>query len=291
MTITEGIHDLSFADYLAHPGYGSSDLKTFRAGPPAAVQWRRNNRFQTDATRIGSAAHCRILTPQDFARDYAIKPEGMEFRSAENKAIRDMWLAEGRTILSAEEADKVDSVTDAFFLKMEAATSLGRARLIEIYEDETPQIELSVFWRCRESGLLRKCRPDWFEGSFTYDLKVTIAADKGEDRLSYLAHCYGWLNQAAGARAGLLANGVDCKGARLVLVSPNPPHNVWLLELSEGDCDFLELENENTCRAMAECERKGEWPGTPETWKPIELPMSATWTEIDSDGAEEVVDV
>lgn len=281
--MNQGICNITFADYLSHPGYGSSDLKTFRAGPPAAVQWRRGHRTQTDATRIGSAAHCRILTPQDFARDYAIKPAGMEFRSAENKAIRDTWLAEGRTILSAEEADQIDGVRDAFYGKHAASYSLHSAG--------RDQIEQSVFWRCRESGLLRKCRPDWFEGGFIYDLKCSIVADKGEDRLAYAAHANGWLNQLAGGRAGLQANGVECRGGRLVIVSPNAPHNVWLLELSEGDCDFLELENENTCRAMAECERKGEWPGTPETWKPIELPMAATWTEIDSEEAEEVCDV
>jgi hypothetical protein len=39
--VAEIIRDLSFADYLANEAYGSSDLRAFRAGPPAAENHMR----------------------------------------------------------------------------------------------------------------------------------------------------------------------------------------------------------------------------------------------------------
>lgn len=203
----------------------------------------------------------------------------MTFQSNANKAIRDAWIAEGREIMSSADHRKVMAVVDAFMSKDAARSSL----------ENSVAREQSVFWKCQESGLQRKCRPDWYDESVVYDLKVTVDATKSLERLMYCVHANGWANQLANNRAGLNANGCNIKEGRLVIIAPSPPHEtqVWLLRLREADCDFLELENENTCRMIAECERTGNWPGTPEQWTDIDLPMSATWTELEVDELEE----
>lgn len=276
--------DMPFADYLGHHAYGSSDLRAFKSGPPAMVQWRRNNRdmTQTDATRIGSASHCMILTPTLFTHTYVEKPEGMEFRSKEAKAQRDEWIEAGLTILPQDEAKAVAAVTKAFFDKPAASDSLRHAR----------HVEASIFWRCAESGLPCKGRPDWFDDDCVYDLKVSVEATKGFEQLRFRAHSNGWLNQLAHNRAGLQSLGYPVKRGRLVVIAPSPPqeHRVWLLEVREPDMDFLELDNENTRKAMAECARTGVWPGTPDGWTEIELPASAAFTDNDLEGAVEVFD-
>lgn len=280
---TTGIHaDIPFSDYLNHPGFGSSDLKAFRSGPPAIVKWQRENRgSDTDATRIGRAAHCSIITPDLFASEFVVKPEGMEFRSKENKALRDAWIAEGKTILAQEQWQQIQSIHSAFYSKPAAADSL----------DQSMGREASVFWTCPESGLQCKGRPDWFSPTRVFDLKVSIAATKPEHSMAWHVHSMGWLNQLAHNRAGLRANGVEVKDGALVVIAPSPPQSarVWLLELSEADCDFLELENENTRKGMAACVRNNHWPGTPDDWQRIELPSSATWTELDIEDIEEAL--
>jgi exodeoxyribonuclease VIII len=276
MTLTIGIHDIPFRDYLDHPGYGSSDLRAFRQGPPAMVPWRRGHRTETASTRLGSAAHSWILTPDLFDAHYWVKPEGLEFRSKENKELRDSMLAKGMTILDRDELLTIEAVCIAVKRK------LGR----ELHRE---RVEQSVFWRCSESGILCKSRPDWFDRDAIYDLKVSIVADKPAHLIPFAAHANGWLHQLANGRAGLAANGHRVKTGRIVLVSPNAPHNVHLLEVRENDLDFLEMDNQDCRKGIAACEHSGHWPGTPDTWQPIELPASAAFTESDLNGAEEAL--
>ena len=207
---------MSFDDYLRDQSYGSSDLRAFRVGPPAMVPWRRANReADTPSTRVGSAAHCRILTPELFGQVYAIKPAGMSFASREGKAWRDEQ--EGREILTWDEAEQVRGVHAAFTEKLAAFDSLHGALAREA----------SVFWTCDRTGLPCKGRPDWFDATIVYDLKVSIAAEKDADYMSFAAHRSGWMHQLAHNRAGLRANGVNTiTRGRIVLVSPNPPHSV-----------------------------------------------------------------
>ena len=63
------------------------------------------------------------------------------------------------------------------------------------------------------------------------------------------------------------------------IVSPTTPGRIWLLELSEQDLDLLELTNEQTRREMARCHRSGEWPGMPDAWQKLDLPIDAAYEE------------
>lgn len=268
-----GIYDIPFADYLNDPAFGSSDLRAFRIGPPAMVQWKRQHRHDdTGATVLGRAAHCAVLTPNLFAREFVHRPtdERGDFRTKAGKAWRDEQTA---TILTEEDRQTIAGVLQTI-----------RAKRIEVIRSEQ-----SIFWTCSESKLACKSRPDWFDLDATYDLKVSVAADKPYRSLMF--HCYnaGWLHQAANARAGLAANGINVKLGRLVVVSPNAPHFAHLLEVSENDLDFLELDNQNTRKGMAACVSANHWPGTPDKWQQLELPASAAFTENDLEGAEEAL--
>jgi hypothetical protein len=273
--------EMSFTDYLAHEAFGSSDIRAAKLGPLAIVPWQRANRnHDTEATQIGRGAHCAILTPDLFARDFAVKPEGMEFRSKENKELRDRWLAEGKTILSQEQWQQIRDVHAALCGKLPVFDALHAA----------VAREASVFWTDPDSGLQCKARPDWFTEDAVYDLKVSIAAERDLDGLVWKVHSMGWLNQLASNRAALNANGCKIKKGRLVVIAPNPPQElrVHMLEVRESDLDFLELDNVNVRRQMAVCVKTGVWPGTPDTWQQIELPASAAFTEADLEGAEEI---
>lgn len=272
--------DMAFPAYLESPGYGSSDVRAFKVGPPAMVPWRRANRDDgTASTRLGTAAHCLILTPDLFESSYRVRPsdERGDFRTKEGKKWRDDMAAHGIEPISADDWTVLQGVAASVTKKLPRGASLFDAE----------GIEWSVFWDCA-SGLPCKGRPDWFDQRAVYDLKVSIAADKPMDSMIWQCHANGWMNQLAGNRAGLHANGFRsvAKG-RLVIVSPNAPHNVHLLEVRESDMDFLELDNENTRRGMMVCHRSGNWPGTPDTWQTVELPASAAFTESDLEGAEE----
>jgi hypothetical protein len=270
------ILSLSFADYLAHPSYGSGDMRTYRIGPPSMVDWRRRHpdETDTDATRLGRAAHCRVLTPALYARTFIAKPAGMTFASREGKAWRDVHA--GLDILSATDAIAVAGVADAIAHKAAAHDTIMAAR-------GAGTIETSVFWVCT-TGLLCKGRPDWYLPAAVYDLKVSRVADSPPIVMARKCYWNGWLHQLAHYRAGLVANGVPVKRGRLVIVSPTPPHCVHLLDVSEADMDYLDLENLDVRNKMRHHCLTGEWPGTPDQWRTIELP--AIGTETDMTGAD-----
>lgn len=273
------IYNMSFDAYLADPAYGSSDMRAFRFGPPAMVPWQRSHRDETstDATKLGTAAHALILEPASFDRNFIVKPVGMEFRSAEDKAKRDAWLASGLQIITQIEADKIRGVADAFRAKRAAQSSLSSALGREV----------SVFWSGRY-GLPRKGRPDWYDAHAVYDLKVSIDAEKSLHTLRYKAFINGWLGQLAHNAEGLRANGVNVKVGRLVVIAPKQPHGirVWLLEVSENDLDVLVLENENTERDMVQCHQSDVWPGTPDTWQKCPLPTDHMMADVETDMAD-----
>ena len=107
---------LAFPKYLADPAYGSHSLRAFRAGPPAMVPWlKANPQEPTDATRLGTACHARILTPALFYETYDVKPAGMTFASKEGKAWRDDPVRAGKPILSHDEGVVVEQVFEAFY--------------------------------------------------------------------------------------------------------------------------------------------------------------------------------
>lgn len=255
------IQQVPCGDYRLWPAYGSSDLAAMREGPPSRVQYRRSaEREATDAMRVGTACHMAVLEPARFAETYAFKPEDMSFATKDGKAWRDAHA--DREILTHLQAETVRGVAQAFAEKREARDSLIGAL-----------IEASLLWD-DESGISLKGRPDWIgKDWFIYDLKVSRFASARS--LPFRAWAEGWMHQAAHYRTGARAAGVIVKGCRLVVVHPQPPHPVYLIELKENDLDLLALENAETVRRLAECDRTGKWPGTSDLWETIDLPASA----------------
>lgn len=268
---------LPFPDYLNHPAFGSSDLRNF-ARLPALCDWHRRNRTNgTDATALGTAAHCLILTPTLFHQQYIVKPDGMTFASKDGKAWREEQRAAGYSddnMLSQSEMAQINAIACAFEQKRIAAKSLRDA----------VAAEASVFWT--QDGLKCKARPDWFTRTCSYDLKISVHASKDIGTLRYRAWAEGWMHQGAHVRAGLRANGFpDVAKHRLVVIAPKGPSSVqtYCLELSEHTLDVIELEMESIRLGMVKCVETGIWPGTPDDWETIEIPESALTADLDEE--------
>lgn len=276
--IRPGVYDLGFDEYRADPAWGSSDLKAMRLGPPARVLHDREHPHRdTDATILGTAVHCLILTPSLYAERYVAKPAGMEFRSAENKAWRDGHLAAGRVILAADEVERIAAIREAIHAKPSARDALAGAKACEA----------SIFWNDPATGQPCKGRPDFYDDEYVYDLKVT--RDAGP-RLAFKAYLNGWFHQLAHYRAGLNENGVAVRTGRILAVHPDAPHYVYCVEARVADLDVMALENERTLVAMKECREADDWPDTPNEWTRIEIPQYALQEAVALADAEEVDD-
>lgn len=269
--------DLSFPEYRALSAWGSSDLKAFRVGPPARVLWERaNERGDTDATRFGTAVHAAVLTPRLYAETYAVKPEGMTFASKDGKAWRDGQ--QGKTIISAADASRVEAILAAIDAKPAARAALEGGRT-----------ESSYLWSDPDTGEACKARADLIDAhGYIYDLKVTRYAGA---RLAWAAYTQGWCHQFAHYRAGLVALGADVPGCRIIAVHPEAPHYVHLAEVRAADLDVMGMENIETLGRMKACREANDWPGTPDEWTRLDIPQYAiesTVGALDLSGAEEV---
>lgn len=264
--LSPGIHpDVPFADYLALDAWGSSSLKAMRRGPPARVLYERNKgNHDTPATILGTAVHCALLTPDLYAAQYAVKPEGMTFASKDGKAWRDDPERAGRIILSHDVAGTVDAIVASLLRKPEVAKSL----------DKATHREVSVVWTCSQTGELCKSRPDWMDPKHIFDLKVSRHASQG-DSLAQRAYFEGWMHQGAHYRTGAVEAGIGLVGSRLVVVEPVAPHFVYTLEVKPDALDLLEIENLDMLKQLRECRRSGNWPGPPDSWVKCEPPASA----------------
>lgn len=263
-TIEVGAHDLTFAEYHALEAWSSSALKAMRKGPPARVLWERDHdRGDTDATILGSAVHCALLTPHLYTEVYAVKPDGMSFATKEGKAWRDDPCRAGRTLLSHDMGATVDAIVNALMDKPAVAASLGKASARET----------SLVWDCSITGERCKGRPDWIEGRHLYDLKVSRHASS--PYLALRAFSEGWMHQSAHYRTGAVELGMPVRGGRLVIVEPTAPHFVHLLEIKGDALDLIEIENVSTIKELRDCRIANVWPGTPEEWRKIEPPASA----------------
>lgn len=283
----EMIDDLPFASYLAAEGFGSGDIRMFRESSPATVRWCRENRDaqgETQATAIGKAVHCRILTPDLFSQDFHCKGVNDAFRSKKDKAARDALLAAGKTILPFEDAETTRLAADGVLEVPEAKRAL----------DNSIGREVSIFWTDKESGLLCKCRPDFWWApdaeADVVDIKVTVDCGKPLDVI--LRNCFwnGWLNQLAHNREGLRAAGQPVQRGGLLLVPSSAPYasRVRLLRWSEESLDELEEMNRHTRKEIAACVEKGEWPvAAAAGWELQELPPNFNWQEAEITGGED----
>lgn len=293
----DGLHpDMPFADYHALSAWGSSDLKTFRVGPPAMVPWRRENGSpDTDATKLGTACHARILTPDLFDATYVVKPEDapdkptaamLNAKKPSPASVeRVAWWAEfnrvnaGKDVLPRAMWDTVHSIENAVTLNSRAWLSIV----------ESTHRESSILWTDPDTGEVCKARPDWYDEDWVYDLKVSRHAGPA---LAYRAYAEGWMHQSAHYRHGLRTLGIGARlGARLVVVNPKPPHLVYCVTVKDSALDVLTLENVNNLSKMRECRLANDWPGVPGEWTVIAPPDGAileTLGVIDMSGAEEV---
>lgn len=273
---------LPFREYLALPGWGSSSLAAMRRGPPARVMWERaHQRDDTDATLLGRLVHCALLTPELLAAEFVCKPEDMKFSTKDGKAWRDAQTA---TIVEYGAYSTALDIAEAVRNKKLAGESIERAS----------HKETTLLWTCPISGEACKGRPDWIQGHYIYDLKVSRHADR--PGLALRAFQEGWMHQNAHYRTGAQACGLDVRGGRLVIVAPKPPHVVYTFEVKTDALDLIEHENIATLQAMRECRLADEWPGTPDAWTKIEPPASAvvafgemSFDPFEEESEEEVV--
>lgn len=180
--LSEGIYfNLSEETYHNDPAISNSDIKKLLVSP--MKYWRNSSlnpkrKFkETPSLKLGKALHCYLMERERFYRDYIVLPkldidsdfyriESEKVDFFQNFALRKTKDAKtfeyigGKIKLSKEEFEEIKERVD-YFQSLPTAGAL--------FQDG--YMEVSIFWRDEETGLMCKCRMDWLALLYIADYK------------------------------------------------------------------------------------------------------------------------
>ncbi len=265
MTTSKAVATMTNEEYHAAPAVSSSGIVKLIQGTPAHYRaYLTEKREVTPAMELGTAIHAAVLEPEEFAKNYAFKPAGMNFATTEGK----VWKAAHANfkILSQDDLATVRGIVDSLNEHPVAAEVIANG-----------QKEQSFFWVDKETGIACKCRPDVLLGKNVFDVKTTQdASPRGFQRniMTYGMHLQSawYLDGLSQIMGEPLTNFVH------IAVEKSAPYAVGLYVLDDASLERARLDIRKALQTIADCEAKGQWPAYSSEVKTMNLPAWA-WGE------------
>lgn len=274
--------DIPNADYHGGRGISKSGLDLI-ARSPLHYKFARdsaNDNGPTAAQRIGSAAHAMILEPQTFADLYAVAPD-VDRRTKAGKETWAEFVAEndGKDLLTETEMDQLERMRDAVMAHPAAAGLLTSV---------PGMAEVSAYWRDPDTGLVCRCRPDfWRADGILVDLKTTDDASPEAFGKSiwnwryhvqhpfYLDGCRLAIEQ--GDPVTFRSGDVDLTlppptHFLFIVVEKKAPHAVAVYKLDADSVALGERQYRQDLATYAECTASGIWPAFGDSIQQISVP-------------------
>lgn len=185
--------------------------------------------------------------------------------------VKAEWEASNghRTVLSEDEYAQVIAMRDAVMAHPAAGNLLRQAGMAE----------RSVYWTDPETGVIGRCRPDWWVPSkgLLADLKTTDDASPEGFGRSIMK--WGYHRQHPyyldGCNHAIEQAGIDWPEQRyfvFIAVEKAPPYNVAVYTLDDDSIAIGRAECREALNTYAECEASGEWPGYSPRIETVALP-------------------
>ena len=170
---------------------------------------------------------------------------------------------EHRTILNPEQWKTIHAMRDALM-----AHPAANALLTGI----PGKAEKSVYWIDATTGVLCRCRPDWWrDDNLIVDLKTTEDASPEGFARSIAKFRYD-VQDAFYTDGVQQATGKRPKAFVFIAVEKKPPYGVGVYVLDSETKDLGRAQYQHDLRVYAECVRSGEWPGYGDKIQTISLP-------------------
>lgn len=218
--------------YRADEALNFHKLAQFHRDPRAFREGFFTDESETDAMRFGTALHCKLLTPDEYASSIAIfnppvNPKTDEPYGATTKTYteaRNAFLAENSTklIISMSDAILIERLSNEFNLHP-IAPKLFKGFL------STEQAVRGELKTSLGDAIKVKGRIDAYTASGLIDLKTTATLDdaSGRDRFRYTIYDYKYLVQLAFYHKILTDSyGAPFVPCWLVVFEKNPPNRV-----------------------------------------------------------------
>lgn len=249
-------------DYHAHPGVGSTTLKTLAKHPPAVYRHHMDHPEHKAAYDIGTAAHSLIL--EDDTSGLSIV-NADDWRSKAAREEREAAYTEGTVPLLAKEFAVVEAMCDAVMAHPHASRLLTGHVAERSYFAEI-------------GGAEAKCRADAVHEGIgaVVDLKTTTDADPAE--FGRTAYGFGYHQQVAWYQDVIQAVTGFAPAFYFVLVEKTAPYLVSVVELTPEFVDYGREANARALTIYQQCQESGEWPGYTDPAL-VEIPRWARFKE------------
>lgn len=272
------------ADICDGPSISSSGLrKIFREGP--AYYWLESplnpNRVEPGEKKhfvLGRAAHHLLLGEDDFKTNFVLRPDTWDsWRTGDAKKWRRLKQGEGYTVLEPGQIEQIRGMA-GLLPWQRGLQDWGLANNEMVREGILDgEIEMSLFWKDKETGIWLKARPDAIPTSSGdhADLKTTQSVQT--EAIENAIRDNGYAQQGALIGEGVFqVFGMNDATFSLVWVEVDPPHCVRVEPIRDADLARGELCNRAAIRTFAKCWENGQWPGPSSEGATIGLP---TWEQ------------
>ena len=228
---------------------------------------------ESEALIFGSAAHWLILGEDNFTARYVMRPvkapDGEAWNG--NKTICKKWIADqvdqGRVVLTPKQIRAIRGM----------ARSLAREPLVQA-GCLNGSVELSLFWKDKETGVWLKSRPDTipFDSADVVDLKTS--AKFGDDLDKGIFWDYRYDMQGELCRWGLReVLGVEMASFTLIFVEKKKPYSVEAVTISSDDLDSAGTDLRVALKAFKFCFDTGNWFGPAGTQNDARFASKSEW--------------
>ena len=259
MIYEPGIYkNVSFNEYLAIKALSRSEKVKLLQSPS---HYMHGEKKETPAMYFGSAYHLSALQPELLEKEYAVRPEGMDFRGAIGKAWKAQAEAAGKKIVTHEESD------DMFYMSKRL---WNHPTITPLLQNGEP--ELTIIWKHPDTEILCKARLDWvnMEKHIILDLKSCQDA-----RLSKFAN-HAWdlkyHIQAADYQYGLYCVTKIEHPFYFIAQEKTAPYEPKLYRASQRFINKGQVEVARAIAIYQECLKSGKWPGYSEEEEELQPP-------------------
>lgn len=246
-----GIYEnMPAAIYHAHSSSISKSGLDLIARSPAHYRFAAP-REETRPMLIGSATHCAILEPAQYASRYLVVREAEDRRcKAWNAAMKESPGAEER-MLTGPEGLRIETMAGAVRSNPHIAELINAGG----------RSELSVFAKDPETGVAVRIRIDWLTDDLrAMDLKTT--QDLRNDAFVRSVWDYRYhVQQAFYSDVFEWATGEKLRDWQFAVIESTAPHVSSLVRLPPDLLHAGRIEYRRDLNRYAECLAKDQWPG------------------------------
>lgn len=249
-----GVHDITNNSYHNSEGISRSMLMDFKRSPYHYwynhISGLKIKDEPTPAMNLGSAVHTLVLEPNTFDDEFYLIGQLTRPRKDTAPWQKILQESDGRIILTPDESNKAIAIANA------------------VKEDDCAiqllhgcQIEQSIYFNHKKTGIQCKVRPDAWHDALALDLKTSADASYK----SFQSSCvnYGYFIQAAMIKQAIESLGLEFLEFVFITVEKEPPYAVAIYPLSEESIQYGEEQLNNIMDGIQYCLENNSWPSYP----------------------------